>query len=153
MTSANNTPTSAAPAGRRPMRLLAPAGGPEQLRQAIHFGADEVYLAGRSWGMRARSKNFDRDQLEQAVRLAHAFGVAVHLTLNTLMRDADVDGLPDYLRYVDSIGVDAAIVADLGAMALLRRYAPHVELHVSTQASVMNALAAEEYAQIGRAHV
>ena len=153
MTSANNTPTSAAPAGRRPMRLLAPAGGPEQLRQAIHFGADEVYLAGRSWGMRARSKNFDRDQLAQAVRLAHASGVAVHLTLNTLMRDADVDALPDYLRFVDQAGVDAAIVADPGAMALLRRYAPHVELHVSTQASVMNALAAEEYARLGARRV
>ncbi len=102
MTSANNISASAAaPARRRPMRLLAPAGGPEQLRQAMHFGADEVYLAGRSWGMRARSKNFDRDQLEQAIRLAHASGVAVHLTLNTLMRDCDIDALPDYLRFVD----------------------------------------------------
>ncbi len=153
MTSAHNTSKPVAPAGRRPMRLLSPAGGPEQLRQAIHFGADEVYLAGRSWGMRARSKNFDRDQLAQAVRLAHASGVAVHLTLNTLMRDADVDALPDYLRFVDQIGVDAAIVADLGAMALLRRYAPHVELHVSTQASVMNALAAEGYARLGARRV
>lgn len=154
MTSANNMSASAAaPARRRPMRLLAPAGGPEQLRQAMHFGADEVYLAGRSWGMRARSKNFDRDQLEQAVRLAHASGVAVHLTLNTLMRDCDIDALPDYLRFVDQIGVDAAIVADLGAMALVRRYAPHVELHVSTQASVMNALAAEEYARLGARRV
>lgn len=135
------------------MRLLAPAGGPEQLRQAIHFGADEVYLAGRQWGMRARSRNFDREQLAWAVGLAHGAGVSVHLTLNTLMRDTDVDGLPDYLAYIDSIGVDAAIVADLGAMALLRRYAPHVELHVSTQASVMNALAAEEYARLGARRV
>jgi len=135
------------------MRLLSPAGGPEQLRQAIHFGADEVYLAGRQWGMRARSKNFDREQLAWAVGLAHEAGVAVHLTLNTLMRDADVDGLPDYLRYVDSIGVDAAIVADLGAMALVREYAPHVELHISTQASVMNALAAEQYARLGARRV
>lgn len=135
------------------MRLLSPAGGPEQLRQAIHFGADEVYLAGCQWGMRARSQNFDREQLAWAVGLAHEAGVSVHLTLNTLMRDADVDGLPDYLRYIDSIGVDAAIVADLGAMALLREYAPHVELHVSTQASVMNALAAEQYARLGARRV
>lgn len=134
---------------RESMRLLAPAGGPEQLHMAVHYGADEVYLAGDEWGMRARSKNFSRRELAEAVRVAHGAGVRVHLALNTLMLDDDIARLPDYLRFVDSIGVDAAIVADLGAMALLREYAPHVELHVSTQASVMNALAAEEYARLG----
>lgn len=131
------------------MRLLAPAGGPEQLRMAIHFGADEVYLAGREWGMRARSRNFSRDELAEAVRVAHAHGVSVHLALNTLMLDDDIDRLPGYLRFVDGIGVDAAIVADLGAIALVRECAPHVDVHVSTQASVMNARAAEEYARLG----
>lgn len=134
---------------RHGMRLLAPAGGPEQLRAAVHFGADEVYLAGEEWGMRARSKNFSRDELAEAVRLAHRAGTSVHLTLNTMMLDDDVRRLPDYLRFVDSAGVDAAIVADLGAMALVREFAPHMELHVSTQASVMNARAAEEYARLG----
>lgn len=134
---------------RQGMRLLAPAGGPEQLRMALHYGADEVYLAGREWGMRARSKNFSRDELAQAVREAHAAGAEVHLTLNTLMLDSDIDRLPEYLRFVDSVGIDAAIVADVGAMALVREHAPHVELHVSTQASVMNARAAEEYARLG----
>ena len=146
---AGAAPTGGGGATALPMRLLSPAGGPEQLGQAIHFGADEVYLAGPRWGMRARSRNFDRGQLAEAVRLAHAHGVAVHLALNTLMRDRDVDLLPEYLEYVDAIGVDAAIVADLGAMALLRERAPHVELHVSTQASVMNARAAEQYARLG----
>jgi len=135
------------------MRLLAPAGGMEQLRMALHFGADEVYLAGHEWGMRARSQNFSREELAQAVALAHGAGASVHLTLNVLMVDRDLDRLPDYLAYVDRIGVDAAIVADLGALSLLRRHAPHVQVHVSTQASVMNAQTAEEYARLGARRV
>ena len=83
------------------MRLLAPAGGPEQLDMAIHFGADEVYLAGREWGMRSRSDNFDRPQLARAVERAHEAGVAVHLAVNTLMLDSDIERLPDYLRFAD----------------------------------------------------
>ena len=137
----------------RKMKLLAPAGGMEQLQMALHFGADEVYLAGHEWGMRARSKNFSRTELRQAVELAHASGAAVHLTLNTLMLDSDLARMADYLQFIDSIGVDAAIVADLGAMALLREHAPHMQLHVSTQASVMNARAAEEYARLGATRV
>ncbi|MGN0287612.1 MAG: U32 family peptidase [Atopobiaceae bacterium] len=139
--------------GRLSMKLLCPAGGPEQLDMALHFGADEVYLAGRRWGMRARSKNFTRDQLERAVQKAHAAGVSVHLTLNTIMTDEDLDQMPDYLHFIDDIGVDAAIVADLGCMALLRQHAPHVQLHVSTQASVMNARAAMEYVRLGATRI
>ena len=132
-----------------PMRLLAPAGGPEQLAQAIHFGADEVYLAGERWGMRSRSRNFSREELAAAVEAAHGAGVSVHVTLNTLMRDADIDELPDYLHFLNDIGVDAAIVADLGAMELVRAEAPQVEIHASTQTSIMNARAAEAYARLG----
>ncbi len=131
------------------MELLSPAGGPEQLRLAIHFGADAVYLAGRSWGMRARSRNFTNDELADAVTYAHARGVAIHVTLNTVMTDADIDALPCYLAFLDEVGVDAVIAEDLGAMALVRQHAPHVALHVSTQASVVNALAAEQYAHLG----
>ncbi len=151
--STTQTPDRRASASRTPMRLLAPAGGPEQLDMALRFGADEVYLAGERWGMRARSRNFGREALAEAVAKAHAAGVAVHVTLNTLMRDSDMDDLPDYLGFLDSVGVDAAIVADLGAMALLREHAPNVELHVSTQASVMNAGAAEAYARLGATRV
>ena len=103
-----------------PLRLLSPAGGPEQLQMALHFGAHEVFLAGKQWGMRARSKNFDKAQLEEAVQLAHGKGVSVHLTLNTIMRDEDTDELPEYLDFINQIGVDAAIVADLGGMALVQ---------------------------------
>ena len=132
-----------------PLRLLSPAGGPEQLQMALHFGAHEVFLAGKQWGMRARSKNFDNVQLEEAVKLAHSKNASVHITLNTIMRDEDTDGLPAYLDFINHIGVDAAIVADLGGMALVQKYAPKLALHVSTQASVMNALAAEQYMRLG----
>lgn len=131
------------------MELLAPAQGPEQLGMALHFGADAVYLAAPRWGMRAGARNFTEDELAEAVRVAHAAGATVHLTLNTVMTDADTDELPAFLERIDAMGVDAAIVADLGAMALVRAHAPHVELHVSTQASVSSAAAAEQYARLG----
>lgn len=132
-----------------PLELLAPAQGPEQLAMALHFGADAVYLAAPRWGMRASARNFSEDELALAVAQAHAVGVSVHLTLNTVMHDEDIDELPAFLQRIDALGVDAAIVADLGAMELVRTFAPHVALHVSTQASVMNARAAEAYARLG----
>ena len=138
---------------RQTMELLAPAGGPEQLRTAVRFGADAVYLAGKRWGMRARATNFSDDELAEAVAYAHAHDVTVHLTLNTLMYDADLDQLPEYLHFIDEIGVDAAIVCDLGAMALVREHAPRVAIHVSTQASVTNAATAEAYARLGASRV
>lgn len=131
------------------MELLAPAGGPEQLACALHFGADAVYLAGTRWGMRASARNFTDEELAGAVEEAHAACAAVHVTLNTIMYDDDIDALPAYLDLLEQIGVDAAIVADLGAIGLLRRYAPHVAIHLSTQASCTNAAAAEAYARLG----
>ena len=139
--------------GRIPLELLAPAQGPEQLAMALHFGADSVYLAAPRWGMRAGARNFSFDELEGAIRSAHAAGASVHLTLNTVMTDEDVSELPDFLERVDALGLDAAIVADLGAMALVRRHAPNVALHVSTQASVMSSAAAEEYARLGATRI
>lgn len=131
------------------MELLAPAGGPEQLACALHFGADAVYLAGTRWGMRAGARNFSDEELADAIATAHAAGAAVHVTLNTVMYDDDIDALSAYLDLLEQVGVDAAIVADLGAIGLLRRYAPHVAIHLSTQASCTNAAAAEAYARLG----
>lgn len=135
------------------MELLSPAGGPEQLALAIHFGADSVYLAGRRWGMRSRAANFDDEGLARAVAYAHRHRVRVHVTVNTVMRDRDVDELPAFLSLLDDIGVDAVIAADLAAISLAREFAPNVAIHVSTQASVMSARAAEEYARLGATRV
>ncbi len=131
------------------MELLAPAGGMEQLRAAIRFGADAVYLAADKFGMRARATNFSMDEIVEAVEIAHAAGVQVHVTCNVLMNPADIDQLPEFFRAIDAAGVDALIISDLGAFALAKEYAPNVALHVSTQASVANAAAARVWYELG----
>lgn len=134
---------------RKTMELLAPAGGWEQLEYAVHFGADAVYLASQRYGMRRRADNFSEDDLPRVVEYAHAHGVDVHVTVNTMMTDADTDDLPRYFGVLEAAGVDAVIVGDMGALAIARSAAPHVAIHLSTQASCMNAEAAKLYASIG----
>ncbi len=133
----------------RPMELLAPAGGMEQLECAIHFGADAVYLAGKRYGMRRRASNFSDEGIASAVSFAHGRGVKVYVTANTLMKDDDVAGLPNYFAMLQDVGVDAVIVSDMGALALCKRVAPRLDLHLSTQASCMNAEAAKAYYELG----
>lgn len=137
------------PSSRKTMELLAPAGGWEQLEYAVHFGADAVYLASQRYGMRRRADNFSEDDLPRVVEYAHAHGVDVHVTVNTMMTDADTDDLPRYFGVLEAAGVDAVIVGDMGALAIARSAAPHVAIHLSTQASCMNAEAAKLYASIG----
>ena len=131
------------------IELLSPAGGFEQLKAALRFGADAVYLAGPRWGMRARATNFTDDQLARAVTCAHEQDVSVHVTLNTLMYDTDIDEISGYLEFLDDVGVDALIMCDLATIELARRHAPHVDIHISTQASVTNAATALAYARMG----
>ena len=131
------------------MELLAPAGGREQLEYAVHFGADAVYLASDRYGMRRRADNFTEEDLPDAVAFAHAHGVKVHVTVNTVMSDADTDDLPRYFRFLQSIGVDAVIVSDLGAISIAREVAPDLEIHLSTQASCQNAASALAYYALG----
>lgn len=137
----------------RPMELLAPAGGMEQLECAVHFGADAVYLAGKRFGMRRRASNFDDAGIASAVKFAHEHGVKVFVTANTLMKDGDVAALPDFFAMLQDAGVDAAIVSDMGALSICRRTAPKLELHLSTQASCMNAEAAKAYYDLGVSRV
>lgn len=137
----------------RPMELLAPAGGMEQLECAVHFGADAVYLAGKRFGMRRRASNFDDAGIASAVKFAHEHGVKVFVTANTLMKDGDVAALPDFFAMLQNVGVDAAIVSDMGALSICKRTAPKLELHLSTQASCMNAEAAKAYYDLGVSRV
>ena len=118
--------------------LLSPVGDRERLLMALHYGADAVYLAGKEFGLRASAGNFDRDGLREAVALCHEKGVSVHVTVNTLPREDELSRLPDYLRFLNALGVDALIIADLGVLSLANRYAPDVEKHVSTQLGVVN---------------
>ena len=133
--------------------LLCPAGDMERLKMTLHYGADAVYLAGEQFGMRASAGNFTSDALRQAVLLAHNAGAKVHVTCNTLPRDKELRSLPAFLELLDDIGADAVIAADFGVMGMVKRYAPHVALHVSTQFGVVNSASANALYNLGASRV
>ncbi len=133
--------------------LLSPAGDFERLRMAVLYGADAVYLAGTDFGMRAFAGNFSPEGLREAVEFAHGHGVRVHCTVNTMPRNDEADRLPAHLELLEDAGVDAVILADLGAFRLAGKHAPHVERHVSTQAGVTNYLAAQSWYELGAKRV
>ena len=120
------------------VELLSPAGDMECLNMALTYGADAIYLAGQEFGMRTASANFSNEQLAKAVQKAHKKNVPVFLTCNTLPRNDELDRLPAFLEAAQAAGVDAIIVADLGVMNLVKQYAPKVEIHISTQAGIVN---------------
>ena len=137
----------------RKLELLSPAGDMERLKMAILYGADAVYLAGTSFGMRSFAGNFSPEELPQAVRYAHDRGVKCHVTVNTMPRNDEVAQLPAYLEQLDSAGVDALIVADLGAFMLAGKYAPHCVRHISTQQSIANYECAQSWFDLGATRV
>ena len=131
------------------IELLAPAGDMERLEMAVAYGADAVYLAGTAFGMRSFAGNFTPEELKRAVDLCHKKGVRVHVTCNTMPRNDEVARLPEWLTYLDQVGVDAVILADVGVMALAGKYAPHVQRHISTQASIDNYETARAWHDLG----
>lgn len=131
------------------LELLSPAGDMERLEMALTYGADAVYLAGNRFGMRAAAGNFDNEQMAKAVEMTHGRGKKLYVTCNTLPREDELIHLPEYLEYMDSIGVDGLIIADLGVMTMAKRYAPHVALHVSTQLGVINSATANALYDMG----
>lgn len=131
------------------MELLAPAGGSEQLKYAVHYGADAVYLSCDRFGMRRRATNFTLESVPEAVDFARENGVKVYVTLNTMMHDDDLADLPTYASALRDAEVDAFIIGDLGAARLVRELAPEVAIHVSTQASVSNVHAARTWLDLG----
>ena len=131
------------------MELLSPAGGMEQLKAAVRFGADAVYGGLTRFGLRASAENFDWQSLEKALALVHKAGKRFYLTLNILPYDDELGQLEQDARHAAEMGVDAAIVSDLGAFAMLHKRVPELTLHVSTQANVMNAEAAGVFAALG----
>ena len=137
----------------RKLELLSPAGDMERLKMSVLYGADAVYLAGTSFGMRSFAGNFSPEELPQAVRYAHDHGVKCHVTVNTMPRNDEVARLPAYLEQLDSAGVDALIVADLGAFMLAGKYAPHCERHISTQQSIANYACAQSWFDLGATRV
>ena len=135
------------------MELLCPAGDAEQLKMSVKYGADAVYLAGTSFGMRSFAGNFSPEELPKAVAFAHANHVKVHVTVNTMPRNEEAMQLPPYLEQLDSTGVDALILADLGAFMMAGKYAPHCQRHISTQQSVANYACAQAWHDLGARRV
>ena len=135
------------------LELLSPAGDMEQLNMSILYGADAVYLAGTSFGMRSFAGNFSPEALPKAVKFAHDHGVHVHVTVNTMPRNDEVAQLPAYLEQLEDAGVDALILADLGAFTLAGKYAPHCQRHVSTQQSIANYACAQAWFDLGAQRV
>lgn len=130
------------------IELLAPAGDMEKLISAVNYGANAVYFAGKKFGLRAFSNNFEKDEMKEAVDFAHAHNVKCYITVNILAHDSDFEGLKEYLQYLEKIGVDAVIVADIGIAGYVKKYT-NLELHISTQANITNSESANMWVKLG----
>ncbi|MDE6670732.1 MAG: U32 family peptidase [Ruminococcus sp.] len=133
----------------RKLEVLAPAGDTERFNACINYGADAVYLGRKQFGMRSSPMNFDFPQLVQAVQSAHAKGIKVYLTCNTLPRNNEIPQFEQFVNEAVEAGVDALIVADIGLLALVKRYAPDMEIHISTQTGIVNYVTAQELYNMG----
>lgn len=133
--------------------LLAPAGNMEKLKMALLYGADAVYLGGKAFGLRAFGGNFTNEELAEAVEFAHSLDKKLYVTVNIFPHNSDIAKLPAYLAFLNEIHVDAVLVADLGIFTLAKKYAPDVELHISTQANNTNWAAVNAWAELGASRV
>jgi len=123
-------------------KILAPAGNLEKLMMAVQYGADEVFFAGKSMGLRAGSKNFGSDDLEKGIEYCHKHGVRAHITVNIVPHNDDLKGFEDYLKYLQKIGADALIASDAGVIDIIKQTIPDMRIHLSTQANTTNSSAA-----------
>ena len=135
------------------IELLAPAGDLEKLKFALHYGADAVYVGGQNFSLRANAKNFSLQDLEEALLFAHERGKKVYVTVNIVFHDEDTTGLKEYLQKLADIHVDAVIVSDIAVMKLIKDENIPLEIHVSTQASILNPYAALFYKNLGATRV
>ena len=131
------------------LEVLAPAGDEERLTAALNYGADAVYLGRKQFGMRASPMNFDFEQLVKAVEAAHEKSVKVYLTCNTLPRNNELPFFEQFVKEAVDAKVDALIVADIGLLMLIKRYAPDMEIHISTQTGIVNYATARELYNLG----
>ena len=135
------------------LEILSPAGDMERLLAALDFGADAVYLGGQMFGMRAASPNFTPESLKTAVDEAHRRGKRVYLTCNTLPRNDEIIHFEEFVKDALNAGVDALIANDIGVFSLIKKYAPDMEIHVSTQAGIVNFVTANEFYNMGAKRV
>ncbi|MDR5658111.1 U32 family peptidase [Serpentinicella sp. ANB-PHB4] len=135
------------------VELLAPAGDLERLKIAVLYGADAVYVGGEIFGMRAAAKNFTIEQLKEGVEFAHAYGKKVFVTANIIPHNEDLDALPEYLKAIEEINVDAVIVADPGTFSTVKEIVPNMEVHISTQANNTNYMTINFWHKLGAKRV
>lgn len=133
--------------------LLAPAGNLEKLKMSLLYGADAVFLGGKSFGLRAFGGNFTEEELQEGVTFAHSMQKKVYVTVNIYPHNSDLVKLPDYLKYMEKINVDAILVADLGVFAIAREVAPNLAVHISTQANSTNWATVNEWKRLGASRV
>lgn len=131
------------------LELLAPAGNMEKLKVAFLYGADACYLAGKKFGLRAFSGNFDEKELSEACEYAHSLKKKIYVTINILAHNSDFEGLIEYLKFLESIRVDGVIVSDLGIIDLVRKNTPNLDIHISTQANITNKYSAKFMCDLG----
>ena len=131
------------------LEVLSPAGNMEKLKTAVYFGADAVYFAGKSFGLRAFAGNFEREEMIEAVEFCHNNNVKAYVTVNIVAHNYDFEALPEYLQFLNSIKVDGLIISDLGVVQFAKKYAPDTEIHISTQANVTNKYTAELLCEMG----
>ena len=131
------------------LELLAPAGDKEKLETALYFGADACYFAGKRWGLRAFAENFEDDELEKYVQIAHSKGKKAYITVNIQAHNQDFEGLADYLKFIEQIKSDAIIVSDAGILSLAKQVVPNLDIHLSTQACASNKYSAKFWADAG----
>ena len=131
------------------IELLAPAGDLERLKFAFMYGADAVYIGGQNYSLRANAKNFSIEDIKEGVEYAHSLNKKVYVTVNIVFHEDDLTGIKEYLLKLDEIGVDAIIVSDLAIMKLHKELNLKLELHISTQSSVLNHEAVKFYQSLG----
>lgn len=131
------------------IELLAPAGNLEKLKMAFIYGADAVYLAGKQFGLRASAGNFTYENLKQGIKFAHDRGKKVYLTMNIFPHNKDIEGMPEFIEKISSMNIDAIILSDPGVFSLIKKIAPNISIHLSTQANNTNWLSAKFWYENG----
>jgi len=131
------------------VELLAPAGNLEKLKMAFIYGADAVYLGGEEFGLRAKADNFSREDLIEGIDFAHSRGKKVYVTMNIIPHNDDFPGMPNYIRFLGELGVDAIILSDPGVFSLVKEICPDMEIHLSTQANNTNYMSAKFWHNLG----
>ena len=129
--------------------LLAPAGNFSKLKTAVYYGADAVYIGGKSFSLRALSDNFTDEEIARAVEYAHGKNVKVYVTVNIFAKNSDFDKAKEYFKFLYSVGVDAVLITDIGLIDLCKEVAPKLPIHLSTQANTLNKFAVRAWKNYG----